>query len=91
MDGSDLTLGKAETCIRQSETVHLQQFFLWRGHKTIPNRCGEDIKDWLRSGLSKKTMCSRCGKSADHDIWSMSSKRHNLKNMWKEGTFPVGV
>ena len=43
------------------------------------------------SGLSKKTMCSRCGKSADHDIWSMSSKRRNLQNMWKERAFPVGV
>ena len=36
MDGADLNLEKAVTCIRQSETIHHQQVFL----------CGEDTRQF---------------------------------------------
>ena len=77
MEGADLTLNKAVTCIWQSETVHQQQGFLHREDtRQFPidavktsKRPGKTMSDTCRvSGPSKKMMCSRCGKSANHDI-----------------------
>ena len=66
MDGADLTMEKAVTCIRQSETVHHQQVFLCEEDtRQFPinvvktsRRPGKSMSDTGQgSGPSKKTMC----------------------------------
>ena len=95
MDGADLALEKAVTCIQQSETIHQKQVFLHEEDtRQFPidavktSRRPRSTSDTGRgSGLSKQTMCSRCGKSTNHDIGVCPAKDAICRVCEKKGHF----